>query len=119
MPERHRKHLAWTPHRLLTWAEKTGPNTTAVVKAILDSKPYVEMGFRPALGVMRLSESHGAEKMEAVCAYALPRRLFRVAQLTQLLKMEAGRPSLFAEEAPKVVVHPNLRGMNQYAGGEA
>ncbi len=119
MPERHRKHLAWTPHRLLTWAEKTGPNTAAVVKAILASKPYVEMGFRPALGVMRLSESHGAEKMETVCAYALPRRLFRVAQLTQLLKMEAGRPPLFAEDAPKVVVHNNLRGMNQYAGGEA
>ena len=76
------------------------------------------MGFCPALGVMRLTECHGAEKMEAVFAYALPRRLFRVAQLTQLLKMEAGKVPLFAEEAPKVVVHGNLRGMNQYAVGE-
>ena len=119
MPERHKKHLAWTPHRLLTWAEKTGPNTTAVVKAMLASKPYMEMGFRPALGIMRLAESHGAEKMEAVCAYALPRRLFRVAQLTKLLKMEAGKAPLNAEEEPKAVVHTNLRGMNQFAGGEA
>jgi hypothetical protein len=123
MPERHRKHLAWTPHRLITWAEKTGPNTVAVVKAILANKPYVEMGFRPALGVMRLSESHGADKMEKVCGYALQRRLFRVSQLTQLLKMEAGTPNqgnpkLFKEEEPKAVVHDNLRGMREYMGGE-
>ncbi len=120
MPERHRKHLAWTPHRLITWAEKTGPSTAAVVKSILAGKPYVEMGYRPALGVMRLAESHGAEKMEKVCAYALPRRLFRVAQLTQLLKMEAGQTSRAESEEPKVVhLHDNLRGMSQYVGGEA
>jgi len=119
MPERHRKHLSWTPHRLLSWAEKTGPATTAVVKAILADKPYVEMGFRPALGVMRLAETYGAEKMERVCAYALPRRLYRVGQLSRLLKMNGGQLSLFEEQAPKAVAHPNLRGMSTYAvGGE-
>jgi transposase len=119
MPERHKKHLAWTPHRLIAWAERTGPNTAEVVKAIFSGKPYVEMGFRPALGVMRLSESHGAEKMERVCAYALPRRLIRVSQLSQLLKMEAGGMHLLPSEEPKVVAHENLRGMSQYVGGEA
>lgn len=119
MPERHKKHLAWTPHRLIAWAERTGPNTAEVIKAIFAGKPYVEMGFRPALGVMRLAESHGAEKMERVCAYALPRRLIRVSQLSQLLKMEAGQSHLFQSEEPKVVAHENLRGMGQYAGGEA
>lgn len=124
MPERHRKHLAWTPHRLITWAEKTGPNTTEVIKAILSTKPFVEMGFRPALGVMRLAESHGAEQMEKVCAYALPRRLLRISQLSQLLKMASGKPGpvgelLFKTEEPKAVAHENLRGMSQYAGGEA
>lgn len=119
MPERHKKHLAWTPHRLIAWAEKTGPNTAEVVKAIFAGKPYVEMAFRPALGVMRLAESHGSEKMERVCGYALPRRLFRVSQLSQLLKMEAGQAHLFQPEEPKVVAHENLRGMSPYAGGEA
>jgi hypothetical protein len=119
MPVRHKKHLAWTPHRLIAWAEKTGPNTAEVIKAIFAGKPYVEMAFRPALGVMRLAESHGAKKMERVCAYALPRRLIRVSQLSQLLKMEAGGAHLFQAEEPKVVAHENLRGMSQYAGGEA
>lgn len=119
MPERHRKHLAWTPHRLLSWAEKTGPNTAAVVKAILESKPFVEMGFRPALGVMRLAESYGAVKMEKVCAYAYDRRLFRVAQISQLLKMEAGIFPLEKEAEPQVVTHNNIRGMTHYVGGEA
>lgn len=119
MPERHKKYLAWTPHRLLAWAERTGPNTAELVKAIFASKPYVEMGFRPALGVMRLAESHGADMMERVCAHALPRRLIRVSQLSQLLKMEAGGAQQCQTEEPKVVAHGNLRGMSQYAGGEA
>lgn len=119
MPERHKKHLAWTPHRLITWAEKTGPATVEVVKAIFAGKPYMEMGFRPALGVMRLSETYGAEKMEKVCAYALPRRLFRVAQLSRLLKMEAAQTSLFEEQTPGKVAHENLRGMGYYADGAA
>ena len=119
MPEKHRKHLAWTPHRLVTWAEKTGPHTTAVIKAILNGKPFVEMGFRPALGVMRLAETHGPEKMERVCAYALPRRLIRVGQLSQLLKMESGQAHLFEADDAKPVTHENLRGMGHYAGGEA
>lgn len=119
MPERHKKHLAWTPHRLITWAEKTGPFTAGVVKAILAGKPYVEMGFRPALGAMRLCEKHGAEKMERVCAYALPRRLIRVGQLSQLLKMDLGQTNEVGVADPGTVRHGNLRGMDQYAGGEA
>lgn len=119
MPERHKKHLAWTPHRLIAWAERTGPFTAGVVKAILAGKPYVEMGFRPALGVMRLCENHGAEKMERVCAYALPRRLIRVGQLSQLLKMDPGQTNGGGVAEPGTVRHENLRGMDQYAGGEA
>ena len=119
MPEKHKKHLAWTPARLLSWAGKTGPNTQALVAAILERGPFVEMGYRPALGVMRLADTHGAEKMEAACGYALPRRLFRLAQLTQLLKMGAGLAPESGEESPPSVVHENLRGMAYYADGPA
>ena len=116
MPEKHKRHLSWTPARLLSWAQKVGPQTRALVNAILERGPFVEMGFRPALGVMRLADAHGAEKLEAVCAYALPRRLLRIQQLTQLLKMGVP-PKGEAEDVPSVA-HDNLRGMDHYAGGE-
>lgn len=32
MPEAHRRHSDWPPHRLLGWAEKTGPNTVELFK---------------------------------------------------------------------------------------
>jgi len=117
MPEKHKKHLSWTPARLLSWAAKVGPNTKALVSAILERGPFVEMGFRPALGVMRLADAHGAEKLEAACTYALPRRLLRVAQLTALLKM--GVPMDQDVESIPSVAHENLRGMGYYTGGEA
>ena len=35
MPSSHRKHLQWSPSRLIAWAAKVGPSTAALVEAIL------------------------------------------------------------------------------------
>src|SRR6266851_8444216 len=63
--------LMGTPSRLITWAETTGPATTEFVAALLASKPHPEQGYRACLGVMRLSKSYGAARVDAACARAL------------------------------------------------
>jgi transposase len=71
MPERHRAHLAWNPHRLITWASRTGPATAQLVEAIMDSRPHPELGYRSCLGILRLSRRYPAPRMEAACQRAL------------------------------------------------
>jgi len=63
--------LMGTPSRLITWAETTGPATAEFVAALLASKPHPEQGYRACLGVIRLSKTYGAARVDAACARAL------------------------------------------------
>src|SRR6202165_3718467 len=44
MPKAHRQHLEWSPSRLLDWALTIGPQTAALVQAILADPPHPEQG---------------------------------------------------------------------------
>ena len=44
MPDSHRRHLEWTPGRLLNWALAIGPATRDVVKWQLENRPHPEQG---------------------------------------------------------------------------
>jgi transposase len=71
MPERHRAHLAWSPERLIAWAQRTGPATAELVEAIMANRPHPEQGYRSCLGIMRLSGRYPQPRMEAACRRAL------------------------------------------------
>lgn len=73
MPAAHRAQLRdWTPQRFTAWAAEIGPNTVAVIEAILASKPVVEQAYRSSLGVMAYATKAGGHtRLEQVCARAL------------------------------------------------
>jgi transposase len=70
-PESHRRHLDWPPERIVSWAEKTGPETAALVKGVMESRPHPEHGYRTCLGIMRLGKRYGTTRLEAACRRAL------------------------------------------------
>jgi len=45
MPKSHREHLEWSPSRLIEWARTLGPQTAALVEAILADRPHPEQTF--------------------------------------------------------------------------
>ena len=71
MPKAHQRHLEWTPSRLIDWARTLGPQTAALVEAILADRPHPEQGYRSCLGVLRLVKRYGATRLEAACARAV------------------------------------------------
>jgi transposase len=73
MPAAHRAQLRdWTPARFTSWAAEIGPETTAVIDAILGSKKIVEQTFRSCMGVMSLAKkAGGTARLEDTCAKAL------------------------------------------------
>ena len=54
MPSAHRRYAEWTPERLQRQARGIGPNTEALIIAVLARRPHPEQGFRTCLGVLRL-----------------------------------------------------------------
>lgn len=73
MPPAHRAQLRdWTPARFRAWAGEIGPNTLAVIEAILASKPVVEQAYRSCLGVLSYARRNGGHtRLEQVSAKAL------------------------------------------------
>jgi len=71
MPSSHRAHAEWTPSRVIQWGQTIGANTGRLVEQVLARKPHPEQGFRSALGIIRLAEDCGVERLEKAAAKSL------------------------------------------------
>ncbi len=115
MPESHRRHLEWTPSRLVAWGHQTGPATGTLVAAILDSRPHPEQGFRSCLGIFRLGRRHGEARLEAACARALAVGALSYRSIDSILKAGLDRAALPGPAPVRVTRdHPNVRGPGYY-----
>lgn len=115
MPESHRRHLEWTPSRLVRWAEQTGPATAQVIETVLHSRPHPEQGFRSCLGIFRLGRSYGPDRLEAASRRALAVNAVSYRSIQSILKNNLDRQPL-PDVVPETVdrIHVNLRGATYY-----
>jgi transposase len=119
MPSAHRKHMQWTPGRLLNWGQNIGAGTRAVVQWQLENRPHPEQGYRACLGLLNLSKTYGEERLEAACRRALvigsPTRKRIIAILKAKLDQH---PELFpaADTAAATAsrTHANVRGADYF-----
>ena len=111
MPKAHRAYAEWTPERLVRWAEQTGPATAGVIAHILANRPHPQQGFRSCLGILRLGERYGVERLEAACARALRLHACRYKSIESILQRGLDRhapPQQQSLELP--TAHDHLRG---------
>lgn len=115
MPDSHRRHAQWTPSRIIAWANKTGPATAGLAEAILASRPHPEQGYRSCLGIIRLADRYGGERLEAACARALAARALSYRSVESILShgLDA-QPFAQPGLARAHRVHANLRGPAYY-----
>jgi transposase len=114
MPASHRAHLEWTPSRIISWAEETGPATAKLVDEIMSSKPHPEMEYRSCLGIIRLSERFGSERMEAASARAVSAGAFSYKSVKSILSAGLDRINEQDDERPAIPQHDNVRGPDYY-----
>ena len=118
MPEAHKRHAEWTSERILSWVEKSGSSMKEVAQAILESRVHPEQGFRACLGLIRLSDSFGAERAEAACRKALAISAPTYRSVKAILKNGMDRlPNKSEEPRLPPVEHDNIRGAQYYASG--
>jgi transposase len=105
---------------VITWAGTTGPATAEFVTALLAAKPHPEQGYRACLGLMRLSQRHGPERMEAACTRARQLRAPSYRTVATILATGADRVPLAAGPEPPAVLpsHANIRGRAYYTREE-
>ena len=119
MPKAHQAYLEWTPTRLVQWAEKTGRATAELVAAILCGRVHPQQGFRSCLGLMRLGDRYGAERLEAACQRALAIQGLSYKSVKSILDHGLDRqPLAAAVDGAAPIQHGNLRGAAYYRGGD-
>ena len=115
MPKAHRAYAEWTPQRLVRWAEQTGPATAGVITHILAHRPHPQQGFRSCLGILRLGERYGPERLEAACRRALQLNVCRYNSIESILRRGLDRQPLpHQQELSLPPAHDHLRGPDYY-----
>ena len=114
MPQAHRQQAEWTPRRLVRWAEQTGPGTAGLVARILQSKPHPQQGFRSCLGILRLGDRYGTDRLEAACQRALTINACRYKSVASILERGLDRQPLAETTGELPLTHDHVRGPDYY-----
>jgi len=115
MPKAHREYAAWTPQRLVHWAEQSGPATAGVIGHILAHRPHPQQGFRSCLGILRLGERYGNDRLEAACRRALRLNACRYKSIASILERGLDRQPLpEQQELSLPAAHDHVRGPGYY-----
>jgi transposase len=115
MPKAHREYATWTPQRLVHWAEQSGPATAGVVGQILRTRVHPQQGFRSCLGILRLGERYGTDRLEAACRRALRLNACRYQSIASILERGLDRQPLPEQtELTLPSAHDHVRGPGYY-----
>lgn len=80
---------------------------------------HAQQGFRACLGILRLGERYGRDRLEGACQRALEIGGVSYGSVRSILVAGLDRPPETAEQpGPRSVVHENVRGADYYTGGE-
>jgi transposase len=121
MPPAHRAHAEWTPSRITNWATELGSNTGLLVERVIASKPHPEQGYRSSLGIIRLADKFGKDRLELAAAKALAigSPSYKTVQTMLKRKME-GAPIQSVKRSPSdaqqldFLATENIRGEKYY-----
>jgi len=114
MPAHHKFREDWTPQRIQARAARVGPNVAIFAEVVMRERKHPEQGYRTCLGVIRLADKFGRDRLDAACRRALEINARSYSSLQSILKngLES-KPRTRATEEP-AITHPNIRGADYF-----
>lgn len=114
MPAHHRFREDWTPQRIHARAARVGPNVAIFAEVVMRGRKHPEQGYRTCLGVIRLADKFGRDRLDAACKRALEINARSYSSVHSILKNGLERkPRPRATEEP-AITHPNIRGADYF-----
>lgn len=116
MPKSHQKYLQWTPERILAWADKFGESVKELVELIMTGHRFPEYGYRACLGIIRLEQKFGKERLNAACKRALNYNSLSYQSVKNILLKDLDKQIDFLPKNNSgQITHENIRGNNYYS----
>jgi transposase len=117
MPSGHRAYAERDGERLLRRARWIGAAAEELCRQILATRPHPEQGYRACLGILRLAQVHGADRLDRACARAVHTGARSYRSLQAILSHRLEEAPLPA--APTLPLqHANVRGAAYYQNQE-
>lgn len=118
MPESHRRYAKWTPSRIIGWGRSKAPEVGQLFEKILESRRHPEQGFRSCLGIIRLGERYGSERLVAACRKVIALQAcpsaYKTIKNMLIHKTESMSESQIDEHKAAGQGHAHVRGRQYY-----
>jgi transposase len=114
MPSAHRRYAEWTPDRFARQARDIGPQTEALILAVLARRPHPEQGFRTCIGILRLFRGLPADRVEAASQRALEIGVLSYDSVASILRHRLDRSASPQAAAGASLKHGNIRGRGYF-----
>lgn len=118
MPSTHGHMLerkGWNDKFFIDKAHLIGENTEAAVKLILTNRFFPEQSYNSCLGVLRLGNKYGNQRLENACQRALKGGKITYAMLSNILVKKLDLPIKQTDIDFNIPDHNNLRGSDAYS----
>lgn len=117
-PPNHRAVAQWSPEKVQKWAGLIGTDVGRMATAIMAAKEHPEQGVRAVLGLLKLREKYGRDRLQAACTVALGAGIWSLQSVRSILETSLDRT------APVALLrgagnHENVRGAEYYAEAAA
>jgi hypothetical protein len=112
MPPSHQYYSEWSSERFIRWAEAIGSDTARLIQIVLNSRSHPQQAFRACMGILNFNKTHGPERLETACQYALAHEIHTYRGVKNILDNQLDRSS--PPQMSLLLSHPNIRGKDYY-----
>jgi transposase len=117
VPPAHRHYSetrGWNKEYFIEQALKVGESTTAVITKILEQKIFVAQTYNSCLGVLRLKEKYGNDRLEAACQRAIGGYKLNYNIIKNILERNLDKAPVEPDLFFNIPEHENIRGPETY-----
>lgn len=117
MPEKHaqyKKSQGWDEEYFLEKGKSIGDNTLLVLKKIIASRQFTEQTYNACLGILRLKDKYGQERLESACKRALVGSSINYKTISNILSSGMDKQPFVEENILTIPFHDNIRGAANY-----
>ena len=117
MPEKHLKYkerMGWDQQYFLERADQVGVSFKKIIEHILNSKQFTEQAYNACVGLLRLKDKNGCNRLEAASQRALLGHSITYRSISSILSNGTDRQLLIHEDVSYVPKHENIRGPKNF-----
>ena len=118
MPANHRHYLeqkGWDEEYFLKKSTPIGESTVTAIRGVLKQRIFIEQAYRSCIGILRLADKYGNQRLEAACTRALLGKKVTYGILCKILEKSLDKQPLQTSINYSLPEHQNLRGADAYS----